>query len=161
VGRIAETPAIMKTTHGDLVRLAQAGEFELIVHGCNCFCTMGAGIAKAIKAAFPEAYEADRVTQSGSRAKLGTCTFAAIDRNGSSLIVVNAYTQFDWKGRGTKVDYEALRSCMRWIKGNHAGKRIGLPKLGAGLAGGDWGIIAAIIEEELAGEDVTLVEFKA
>ena len=32
---------------------------------------------------------------------------------------------------------------------------------GAGLAGGDWSIIAAIINEELSEEDHTLVEFVA
>ena len=88
----------MKTVHGDLIRLAQEGAFDLIVHGCNCFCTMGAGIAKSIKAAFPAAYEADLATPRGSRVKLGSCSYATIDREESSLIVVNAYTQFDWKG---------------------------------------------------------------
>lgn len=39
----------MKVLHGDLISLALAGHFEAIVHGCNCFCTMGAGIAKAIR----------------------------------------------------------------------------------------------------------------
>jgi len=33
----------MKTIQGNLIHLAQDGEFDLIVHGCNCFCTMGAG----------------------------------------------------------------------------------------------------------------------
>lgn len=148
----------MKTISGDLIHLAKSGEFDLIVHGCNCFCTMGAGIAKGIKAAFPAAFEADLATVKGDRAKIGTCTFTVIDRNGTSLVVVNAYTQFDYRGSGPKVDYEAVRSCFRWIKQQHSGKRIGLPKIGAGLAGGDWARIAAIIEEELAGEDVTLVE---
>ncbi len=50
---------------------------------------------------------------------------------------------------------------MEWIKANHSGKRIGLPKIGAGLARGDWEVISGIIEEVLAGEDVTLVEFQA
>ena len=77
------------------------------------------------------------------------------------LIVVNAYTQFDWRGSGPKVDYDAVRSSMRWIKKHHTGKRIGLPKIGAGLAGGEWPTIAAILEEELGGENVTLVEFKS
>ncbi|RYD76860.1 MAG: phosphatase [Verrucomicrobiaceae bacterium] len=149
----------MNTIQGDLITLARQGEFDLIVHGCNCFCTMGAGIAKAIKAAFPAAYEADLATQRGDRAKLGTCTFAEIDLNGSPLIVVNAYTQFDYRGRGPKVDYDAVRSCFRWIKSHHAGRRIGFPKIGAGLAGGEWGKIATIINEELAGEDAVLVEF--
>ncbi len=49
---------------------------------------------------------------------------------------------------------------MGWIKKHYPGRRIGLPKIGAGLAGGDWPTIAAIIEEELAGEDVTLVEYQ-
>jgi O-acetyl-ADP-ribose deacetylase (regulator of RNase III) len=120
---------------------------------------MGAGIAKAIKASFPEAYAADCETTKGSRTKLGTCSFAEVNAGGKRLVIVNAYTQFDWRGSGTKVDNEAVRSCMRWIKDNFPGLRIGLPKIGAGLAGGDWKEIASIIEEELAGEDVTLVEY--
>lgn len=148
----------MKIVYGDLIQLAKNGEFDLIVHGCNCFCTMGAGIAKGIKAAFPAAFEADQATAKGDRGKLGTCTFAVIDRDGTPLVVVNAYTQFDYRGSGPKVDYDAVRSCFRWIKEQHSGKRIGLPKIGAGLAGGDWARIAGIIEEELTCEDVTLVE---
>ena len=35
----------MKIIKGNLISLALAGEFEVIIHGCNCFCTMGAGIA--------------------------------------------------------------------------------------------------------------------
>ena len=46
---------------------------------------------------------------------------------------------------------------MRWIKQKYTGKRIGLPKIGAGLAGGDWNVIQKIIEEELPGENVTIV----
>jgi hypothetical protein len=34
-----------------------------------------------------------------------------------------------------------------------------VPKLGAGLAKGDWELISQIITEELAGEDHTFVEF--
>ena len=149
----------MKTMTGDFVHLAKSGEFVLIVHGCNCFCTMGAGVAKGIKAAFRAASKADLATARGDRTKLGTCTFGKIERSRTSLVVVNAYTQFDYRGSGPKLDYEATRSCFRWIKQQHSGKRIGLPKIGAGLAGGDWARIAAVIEEELAGEDVTLVEF--
>jgi O-acetyl-ADP-ribose deacetylase (regulator of RNase III) len=150
----------MKTISGDLIQLAENGHFDVIAHGCNCFCTMGAGIAKAVKEIFPAAFEADKATQRGDRAKLGTCSFAEIALGSSSLVVVNAYTQFDWLGRGPKVDYAAVRSCMGWIKRHYSGRRIGLPRIGAGLAGGDWPTIAAIIEEELSGEDVILVEFK-
>ena len=59
----------MKRKQGDLLQYAQEGVFDVIIHGCNCFCTMGAGIAKAIKARFPEAYQADCQTPKGDRAK--------------------------------------------------------------------------------------------
>ena len=39
----------MKIIQGDLLQLAKQGDFDVIIQGCNCFCTMGAGIAKSIK----------------------------------------------------------------------------------------------------------------
>ncbi len=39
----------MKTIQGNLIHFAQSSEFDLIVHGCNCFCTMGAGGMKRKK----------------------------------------------------------------------------------------------------------------
>ena len=38
--------------YGDLIELAKQGKFNVIAHGCNCFCTMGAGIAVPMKEAF-------------------------------------------------------------------------------------------------------------
>ena len=148
----------MKIVHGDLIKLALAGEFQVIVHGCNCFCTMGAGIAKTIKQVFPEAYAADLKTQKGSRDKLGNYSLAAIDRNGVSVTVVNGYTQFDWRGR-SNADYPAIRSVFQRLKRDFAGRSIGYPRIGAGLAGGDWALISRIIDDELSGEDHTLVEY--
>ncbi len=149
----------MKIIQGDLIKLAIEGSFDVIIHGCNCQCTMGAGIAKSIKAEFPEAFDADLATAKGSRDKLGSLSEVIVERSGRKLTVVNAYTQFHWRGRGTLADYDAIRKVMRLIKIESTGQRIGYPKIGAGLAGGDWKIIAAIIEEELAGEDHTLVEY--
>ncbi|WMX14432.1 MULTISPECIES: macro domain-containing protein [unclassified Aureispira] len=149
----------MKTITGDLIQLALEGVFEVIVHGCNCYGTMGAGIAKGIKKHFPEAYEADLKTEKGAKDKLGTFSFANIeDKN---LIVVNAYTQYHWRGTGRKVDYEAVRAVFKQIKKQFEGKKIAYPAIGAGLAGGDWNIIATIIREELEGEDHTFVLYQA
>ncbi len=145
----------MKVMQGDLLELGEAGVFDVIVHGANCQCVMGKGIAKGVRAKFPEAYEVDRATEKGDRAKLGTITWAKC----GELVVVNAYTQFDYRGAGRRVDYDAVRSCMRAIKETFSGLRIGYPRIGAGLGGGDWDTIAGIIEEELEGEDHTLVEF--
>ena len=45
------------------------------------------------------------------------------------------------------------------IKAKYTGQRIAYPLIGAGLAGGDWKRISSIIEEELKGENHTLVEY--
>jgi O-acetyl-ADP-ribose deacetylase (regulator of RNase III) len=122
---------------------------------------MGAGIAKSIKSVFPEAYAADLQTRKGDRQKLGTITFVRVEREGRAITIVNGYTQFHWRGAGVLADYEAIRSVIRNVKSRFTGERIGYPKIGAGLAGGDWTIISQIIDAELAGEDHTLVEYAA
>ena len=150
----------MKIIEGDLIELALNGEFDLIVHGCNCFCTMGAGIAKTIQDVFPEAFEADLNTRKGSKEKLGTISTAEVQRVGNRIIVVNGYTQFSPAGDSVLVDYEAVSSVFKTIKQNFTGLRIGYPMIGAGLARGDWNIISGLILEQLTGEDHTLVKFK-
>ena len=149
----------MQTEQGDLIQKARAGEFDVLVHGCNCFCTMGAGIAKTIKQVFPAAYQADLATEAGDKAKMGSYSVAQVEVNHKPLVILNAYTQYQWRGPGPKVDYEAVRQVFRRVKAEYAGKRIGYPAIGAGLAGGDWSVIAAIIEEELAGENHVFVEW--
>lgn len=149
----------MRTIGGDLLQLALDGKFDAIVQGCNCQCVMGKGIALSIKQRFPEAYAADLATVKGDRSKLGTISVAEVQRGQRTFHVVNGYTQFHWQGSGVKADYQAIRKVMKAVKAGFAGQRIGYPKIGAGLAGGDWAIIAAILEEELDGEDHTLVEY--
>jgi O-acetyl-ADP-ribose deacetylase (regulator of RNase III) len=140
----------MKTVKGDLIKLAIQGEFDVIVHGCNCFCTMGAGIALTIKQHFPTTYKADLATTKGDKSKLGTISFTEIELADKTLTVINGYTQYHWKGKDRKADYEAIRAVFKVIKTQFSGLRIGYPAIGAGLAGGDWKLISSIIEEELS-----------
>lgn len=149
----------MKTIKGDLIKLALDGEFDVIVHGCNCFTNMGAGIAVQIRRTFPEAWKVDADTIPGDKEKMGTYTKATIQRGFVIFDVVNAYTQYGCNAKFINVDYAAIRSVMQSIKQDYAGKRIGLPLIGCGLAKGDWNIVSKIIQEELDGEDVTIVEF--
>lgn len=143
----------MKFVYGDLLVLTLNGHFDVIVHGCNCFCVMGAGIASGVRRVFPGAYAADLETTRGDISKLGTFS-SAVHGN---VTVVNAYTQYYYGGMRVYVDYDALRRVMRSIKNTFTGKRIGMPLIGSGLAGGSWDIICNIIESELEDEDVTIV----
>jgi O-acetyl-ADP-ribose deacetylase (regulator of RNase III) len=158
----------MKTVKGDIVALAKAGEFDVVVHGCNCFHTMGAGVALQLATEFAGRtgpLETDiRQTAFGDRDKLGTYTIANGFRDdGTPFAIVNAYTQYGTANADntSPVDYDAIRDVFRKLSTVvlRNSIRIGYPAIGAGLAGGDWDRIAAIIDEELVGLDHTFVEY--
>lgn len=151
----------MKIIKGDLIQLALAHKFDVIVHGCNCFHTMGAGIAKQLKQTFPDVYLVDKKhTRYADESKLGTFSSASfLSEDNHVLTILNAYTQFNYSGSGVKVNYSAISSIFSGIKELYSGKKIAYPKIGAGLAGGDWSIISSIIDEKLEGEDHTLVVY--
>ena len=113
---------------------------------------MGKGIAATIKRHFPAAYKIDQKTIKGDKSKMGTITFVEID----GIIVINAYTQNTYWDKDRMLSYPAVRKCMQEVKKVATGRKIGLPKIGAGLACGDWNTILGIIEEELEGEDITI-----
>jgi len=142
---------------GDLLK----GGDDVIVHGCNCICNMGAGVALQIKNEYPEAFAADQATKYGDRSKLG-CYTSWEGTNKyvpqKNIIIVNAYTQFDifshkWRsGFDSTVpkipfDYEAFERVLPKIRDDFKDKSIAFPKIGAGLAHGDWDIISKMIED--------------
>ena len=143
-----------KTVDGDILDLARHGLFDVVIHGCNCFHVMGGGLAAQVSAQYPEAFNADKTTGKGDPSKMGTYTSAAVE----DFTIVNAYTQYNY-GMGKHVDYAAIKEAFKAIADEFADKRIAYPRIGAGLAGGDWDVIYAIIKEELAGLDHTLVEY--
>ena len=162
---------MIKYIKGDLLQLAIDGEFDAIVHGCNCFCTMGAGLALQIKKRFPEVYVADCKTTKGDRSKLGSYTFADIPRkDGSHFTVFNAYTQFTYWDKSVPVlfEYDTFQEVLERFKGidyslpalGEPRLRWGFPLIGCGLAGGDKERVLKMIEETLVGMDVTVVEFE-
>jgi O-acetyl-ADP-ribose deacetylase (regulator of RNase III) len=150
---------MMRILKGDLIEFTMAGRFDVIIHGCNCFCTMGAGIAKLIREKFPEAYQADLKTPIGDKNKLGTYSMAEINRNDKTFTSDNGYTQYEFSGHGPLVEYGAIQNLFTRIKKDFSHQKIGYPKIGAGLAKGNWEVISDIINKELQGEDHTLVAY--
>jgi len=152
----------MKQVKGDLLALGKANEFDIIVQGCNCWNTMGSGIAKSIREQFPDAWLADQETLAGDRNKLGCYTIGMAGR----LVVINAYTQYNTaKYPGHDVfEYKSFELILDKLATRFGKYRIGLPMIGMGLAGGDPAQIIPMIEEfaikmNTQGGSVTLVEF--
>lgn len=156
----------MKVIKGNLLDLAEQGEFDVIVHGCNCYNTMGSGIARQIRERFPEAWMADQATLEGDVNKLGTISVAKdpTDR----FLIVNAYTQYGFNRSGESNDvfeYTAFQLILEKMLKRIPNNRFGFPMIGMGLAGGNKERILAMLEDfsqkvEAEGGTVTLVEFE-
>jgi len=150
----------LKHTKGNLLDLAEAGEFDIVVQGCNCFCTMGGGIAREIRERYPMCAEIDRLTESGEYMKLGNWT----EFDQGTFLILNAYTQYNMS-QGTDVfEYTAFQLILEKLVHVYGTQRIGLPYIGMGLAGGNKDIIIPMIREfaeivTTKGGTVTLVEF--
>lgn len=174
--------AMYKEVEGDLIHLAREGKFQVVGHGCNCFCTMGAGIAPVMAEefgcnTFPLEYKERR----GDINKLGQIDYKVLhfsnwdkkfqlypdegDTILHSVAAVNIYSQYGFGlnhngGSAKPIDYDALTLAFRKMNHIFKGKHIGLPKIGAGLAGGDWERISQIIKTELKDCKVTVVILK-
>ncbi len=124
-----------------------------IVHGCNAQCVMGSGVALAIRKKWPSAYATYIAMKEAKGMKLGAVSFAEQDYG---PVVFNAITQEFYGRDGRKyVSYSAIREAMQamdWYADTvfsvEEGCSIAMPMIGAGLGGGDWETISAIIEEE-------------
>lgn len=152
----------MNIIKGDLLALADQGEFDIIMHGCNCFNVMGAGIAKQIADRYPDAYLADQETVKGDPGKLGGYT---IGMNGR-LVILNVYSQYSMALAGGDVfEYGAFQRALDKIALRFGSWRIGLPMIGMGLAGGDPERIIPMLAKfatnvQRQGGSVTLVEYQ-
>ena len=168
----------IKYIDGDLIKLALNGEFDVIAHGCNCLSTMGAGIAVQMKNTFGcDKFELEMIGPNIN--KLGQIDYEYFTDTGNGIrksnpndlyvgdilvTVVNAYTQYSYGrnhsgGVDKPIDYESLTLCLRKMNHNFKNLKIGLPKIGSGLAGGEWEKIEKIIQEELKDCDVTVVNY--
>ena len=136
---------MIKLVKSNLLDMLDEGIVNVIAHGCNCFCTMGAGIALQIKKRYPVVYEKDCLTERGSSSKLGHICIVKVSQD--DKYVVNAYTQYEpgaastrWMAYdSTKKRYSAIENCFKEIKEEVPSEWIlGLPRIGCGLAGLDW-----------------------
>ena len=155
---------MLHTEKGNLLDMADQGQFDIIMHGCNCYCVMGAGIALQIAQRYPDAKFADDETVKGDPGKLGSYTIGMHGR----LVILNVYTQYSMALNGSEdvFEYRAFERALTKISNRFGQWRIGLPMIGMGLAGGDPERIIPMLDRfaqavSRQGGSVTLVEYGA
>jgi O-acetyl-ADP-ribose deacetylase (regulator of RNase III) len=161
----------IKYVNGDATAPLGLGE-KFVVHCCNDIGGWGAGFVLAISKKWkaPEhMYRAWYETKicNGQPFALGSFQIVAVDKE-QKIAVVNLIGQ---EGIGFKngppIRYEAIRQgCSGLVdaivKSKFPNPSIHCPRFGAGLAGGDWNKIEAIIKETfcVAGIPVTVYDYQ-
>lgn len=119
----------------------------LIVQGCNSQGKMNSGVAKAIREKFPDNFTTYENAWKEDGLKLGQVVVHIEPASG--LFICNAIVQTYFGKDGRKyVSYEALQKAFKEVAKTASRYRLAVhyPLIGAGLGGGDWGIIQAIID---------------
>lgn len=122
-------------------------EIKHIVHGCNAQGVFNAGIAKQIRAQFPEAYMKYKSRYDSGYISVGQILSVA----SKDKIIINAITQqyYGSKPHIRYVSYDAIDEIMYSLDNIIEEGIVAMPQIGSGLGGGDWQVIAAIIESRL------------
>jgi O-acetyl-ADP-ribose deacetylase (regulator of RNase III) len=147
----------LKYKVGDICDALQSGEVSAIGHQANCFNTMNSGVAKAIRARFPDAYDADCETVKGDITKFGDSSIGTMYNDTHNMgLIYNLYGQYNY-GYDAKgyTSYPKLKQALESMRDDLLSAtdyhphyfKVGFPKIGAGLGGGDWDTIAEIIDQ--------------
>ena len=138
--------------NGDIVDATE----QLIAHGCKNMGVMNSGVAKAIRRKWSDAYTDYKYEYDQHGLSMGAINFSYID----DKIIANCITQDGYGYDGELyVDYIAIRKCFDALNKYCVKKKIteiAIPRIGAGLGGGDWDTIAPIILAKMTDVSVTV-----
>ena len=135
---------------GDLLET----DSKLIAHGCNAQGVMGSGVAEALATRFKglkSAYRShcDLMWGAGQAPSdlLGSVYIVSID----DKLIANCFTQQNYGSGGHQVyvNYDAIHQCVGTLVLEMAAlglKEIAIPRIGCGLAGGNWERVKKIFE---------------
>lgn len=128
---------------------------DIIAHGCNCVGGYGSGVAKTMGEQYPKARKAYYEKFNGEGWTLGDVQFVYCP----GKIIANSATQHAYLPRGRcHADYPAIEKAMKLVKdfAKQNNMSVAIPKIGAGLAGGDWNKIEGILKKIFTDHDITV-----
>jgi O-acetyl-ADP-ribose deacetylase (regulator of RNase III) len=142
----------------------QAKGHKLIAHVCNDIGGWGRGFVLAISRRWAQPEDEYRAWRRAGKQRgfgLGAVQFVQVE---TYIWVANMVAQ-----RGTKkgssgpppIRYDAVAACLREVaaKALELGASVHMPRIGCGLAGGEWSRIEPLIEEQLCGRGVPVTVY--
>lgn len=141
---------ITKYIKGDITET----ELRHIAHGVNCQNVMGSGVAKALYTKFPKVKkEYHEYFESFEDVKPGE--WFCVSQDGKEIY--NLFTQ-EFYGYDKKryVNYAAIVECFKeLVEFAEIKEPLAIPKIGCGLAGGDWKFVEQLINDTV-GDDLEI-----
>jgi O-acetyl-ADP-ribose deacetylase (regulator of RNase III) len=141
----------------------QAKGVKLICHVCNDIGGWGKGFVLALSRRWDQPEAEYRAWHAQGRAggfALGAVQFVQVE---PYIWVANMLGQRGTKrgSSGPPIRYDALASCLALVgaKAIELAASVHMPRIGCGLAGGDWAEVEPLIEEHLCGRGVAVTVY--
>jgi O-acetyl-ADP-ribose deacetylase (regulator of RNase III) len=146
---------------GDATAPADAGP-KMIVHVCNDLGKWGKGFVLAISRRWKEperVYKAAFAAE--TRPGLGDVQFVPVE---PAVVVANLVGQHGVATRASKtppVRYDAIRDGLEKVaaRARALGASVHMPRIGCGLAGGEWARVEPLIVETLCAADIAVTVY--
>lgn len=141
---------------GDVISAFINSDVDVFAHGCNCMGVMGSGVAKQVRIFLPFMYRVYMDRHNTVGLTLGDMSYVFTGFNWG----FNLNTQLGFGTDKRQVDYDAVEASARLmvnqIKRDMYISRhkslseitIGIPRIGAGLGGGNWNTIIEILARQ-------------
>jgi O-acetyl-ADP-ribose deacetylase (regulator of RNase III) len=134
---------------------------KIIAHVCNDQGAWGKGFVLALSRRWRQPAEAFKAWfREKGRFALGEVQFVQVEPD---MWVANMIAQHGLRAQDgvPPIRYEALRACLEKVadKTQELGGTVHMPKIGCGLAGGEWSHIEPIIVEILCGQGIEVVVY--
>jgi O-acetyl-ADP-ribose deacetylase (regulator of RNase III) len=136
---------------------------KIIVHVCNDVGAWGRGFVVALSKRWPEPeqrYRAWHRREENAPFALGELQFVQV---AEILWVANLIGQKDVRTVGgvPPVRYEAIRKGLQRVcaEARRLGASVHMPRIGCGLAGGNWEEVSLIVDQELSQKGVSVTVY--
>lgn len=158
-------PGILRYVEGDAT-IPRGGGHRMIIHCCNDVGAWGAGFVVALSKRWKKPENEYRLwyrSQGEGRNKFKLGEIQVVDIQ-SDLAVVNMIGQADCypdKDGNPPIRYDAIKSCLEKVakEAKDRNSSVHAPRFGAGLAGGDWSKIEALLTECLINKSVNVTVY--
>lgn len=134
---------------------------KVLVHVCNDVGKWGKGFVLAVSKRWPEPEAAYRAASEQGKLLLGEVQFVRVS---DAITVANLIGQHGVARRGrtdAPIRYDAIRDGLQRVArhAKHERASVHMPRIGTGLAGGDWRDIELIVKSTLCDEGVAVIVY--